>query len=276
MARLSTIGDEPARELSDGWSLAVTAPDVCGDPASAARLTEWISAPVPGTAASALRLAGGSETGGPAPPLRDKDVWYRRALPGEGRRVLRFEGLATICEAWIDNTPLFDHATMFAPRAVDVNIVPGAVLWLCFRALEPRLSVRGPRARWRPRIADNQGLRLVRTTLLGRLPSWGPVLDVVGPWRPVTLASPGALDSAKAALRPRWTPQGARLDVTLTLAARSPPILRCAGATAVMRQVAEERYQVELAAPAARPWWPHTHGDRPLYPVSLQVDGKTD
>ena len=103
----------------------------------------------------------------PAPRLRDKDVWYRVALPGEGPRILRFEGLATICEVWIDDNPILAHASMFTPREVEIIVVRGASLWLCFRALEPRLSVRGPRARWRPRMIDNQGLRLVRTD-----PAW--------------------------------------------------------------------------------------------------------
>ncbi len=271
MARLRVIGE--ADELVLDWRMVVTPADACGDPAAAAGLTDWISAPVPGTAATALRLAGAFASDEPAPRLRDKDVWYRGALPGEGRRVLRFEGLATICDAWIDEVPALTHASMFTPCEVEIYLRPGATLWLCFRALEPRLSARGPRARWRPRMIDNQGLRLVRTTLLGRMPSWGPVLDVVGPWRPVSLRSPGPLDAARARLRPAWTAQGARLGVTLNVDARAPPILSCAGASALMQPVGEGSYQVDLAAPLAQPWWPNSHGGQPLYSVSLEIDG---
>ncbi len=273
MARLRPVSDAPC-ELVDGWRLAVTPADACGDPGAAARLSDWIAALVPGTAATALKKAGANGMNEPAPRLRDKDVWYRLELPGEGPRVLRFEGLATICEAWIDDNPILAHASMFTPREVGITVVRGATLWLCFRALEPRLSVRGPRARWRPRMVDNLGLRLVRTTLLGRVPSWGPVLDVVGPWRCVSMRSPGSLDGAHARLCPTWSPDGARLGVTLTVDAETPPILECAGATAVMQQLGQGSYYVDMAAPDAQAWWPNSHGGQPLYPVFVEVDGR--
>jgi beta-mannosidase len=274
MAGLRVIGEESEALVAD-WRMVVTPADACPDPASVARLADWIAAPVPGTAATALGLAGAVGLNEPAPRLRDKDVWYRRSLPGEGPRVLRFEGLATVCEAWIDDAPILTHAAMFTPCEIAVDLRPGATLWLCFRALEPRLSSRGPRARWRPRMIDNQGLRRVRTTLLGRMPSWGPVLDVVGPWRAVSLRSPGLLDGARARLRPTWTADGARLGMTLDVAARTAPILSCAGATAPMQPVGEGRYHFDLAAPLARPWWPNSHGEQPLYPVSLEIDGRS-
>ena len=71
-----------------------------------------------------------------------------------------------------------------------------------------------------------------------------------------------------------WSPEGARLGVTLTVAAQTPPILECAGATAVMRQLGEGRFHVEMAAPQAQAWWPNSHGGQPLYPVIVEVDGR--
>jgi beta-mannosidase len=273
MARPRAIGGNVPVLLTDGWTMAVTSAGACVDPGSAARLKDWIAASVPGTALTALEAAGAFVRGDPAPRLRDKDVWFKCVLPGEGRRVLRFGGLATVCEAWVDALAIFVHASMFRPREIDVDVVPGATLWLCFRAVEPRLGARGPRARWRPRMIDSQGLRLFRTTLQGRMPSWGPVLDVVGPWRAVTLASPSALD-VKARLRPKWTADGARLDVTLEVNSQAAPELRCAGAHAIMNAVGPGRYNVDMPAPDAQPWWPRTHGMQPLYPVTVAVDGR--
>jgi beta-mannosidase len=274
MARARLIDGDAVETLADGWRLAVTPSGDCGDPASAARRVGWVAAPVPGTAATALMRAGSFEADAPVPRLAHKDVWYQRTLTSEGRRILRFEGLATVCEAWIDAIPIFTHAAMFTPFEILVDLTPGAVLWLCFRALEPRLAARGPRARWRPRMIDHQGLRLVRTTLLGRMPSWSPVLDVVGPWRPVSLAPPGPLEGAKASLRPTWTRGGARLRATLTMAVAAPPTLMCAGATEVMRPDGDGRYAVDMAVPDAQAWWPHSHGEQPLYSVVVEVDGR--
>src|SRR5690242_9200905 len=103
--------------LTDGWTLAVTTPGACANPADAAKLTDWIPAPVPGTAALALEQAGRRRRAAPD-PLHDKDVWYRVTLTGNGRRQLCFEGLATLCEAWLDDAPLFTSESMFQPQQV--------------------------------------------------------------------------------------------------------------------------------------------------------------
>jgi beta-mannosidase len=270
VARPRAIGGETVLALTEGWTLAVTPAGSCPDPAAAAGLPDWIVAPVPGTAATALTAAGVTGPDGGPPALRERDVWYRRPLPVDGCSHLRFEGLATLCEIWIDQQRVLTHEAMFTPREIEVDPPVGATLWLCFRALQPRLSSRGPRARWRPRIIDSQGLRLIRTTLLGRIPSWCPKVDIVGPWRSVSLITRGPLGAPRVSLRARWTDAGARLSVDLTLAADAPPVLSCGGAAEVMRPEGEGRFVADLAVPGAEPWWPHTHGSQPLYPVSVQ------
>jgi beta-mannosidase len=251
--------------LTEGWILAVTPAGACGSPAEAAELTDWIPARVPGTADADLRLAGRS-----AHPLHDKDVWYRLVLRESGRRCLRFEGLATLAQVWLDHVPLLTSESMFQPHEVETQVSAGATLWLCFRALEPRLQARGPRARWRPAMIEAQGLRLVRHTLLGHMPGWRPRQDIVGPWRAIHLKAADLPAPRDLRLQADWD-GAASLVVELALDAAGGEVT-CAGATARLEPAGDGRLRAALR-PDAEPWWPHTHGDQPLYAVHLRANG---
>ena len=96
---------------------------------------EWIPAPVPGTAAEALRAAGRWDDAQPT-PLHDKDVWYRARFEGTGRRTLRFEGLATVAEVWLNGTKILDSDNMFLAHQVEVELSGDNGLLIVFRALD--------------------------------------------------------------------------------------------------------------------------------------------
>ncbi len=76
----------------------------------------WYPASVPGTFAAALREAG--EWNGETPlELDDVDVWYRTRFSGAGPETLRFEGLATISDIWMNGAHLLHTDNMFRPYA---------------------------------------------------------------------------------------------------------------------------------------------------------------
>ncbi|HEV2531997.1 glycosyl hydrolase 2 galactose-binding domain-containing protein [Phenylobacterium sp.] len=257
--------------LDEGWRLALTAPGECATPAEAGALADWIPARAPGTVAQALEVAGRWRRDAPE-PLHDKDAWWRLDLAEGGRRRLCFDGLATLAEVWIDETPLLTSSSMFQPQAVEVEIAPGATLWICFRALAPRLAAKGPRARWRPFMIEAQGLRLVRTTLLGHMGGWCPPIHAVGPWRPIRLIEDGPARVAEVKLRPTWGDDGATLGLEATIHGLPDGArLDCAGASTALESLGGDRFRARLHCPAAQPWQPHTHGDQPLYPVRVRA-----
>src|SRR5689334_9740654 len=134
------IEDRPAAWLHEGWRLARASPGAYKAPHEALSAPcEWHDAKVPGTVASSLQ-ADIEE----AADYDAYDWWYRLrfAAPGGAtagaRHYLRFEGLATIAEAWLGATKILSSRNMFVARRVDVSALLHAgenELVLCFRSL---------------------------------------------------------------------------------------------------------------------------------------------
>ena len=137
--------------LTEGWQCLVATQHDITTPSELADAS-WIPAPVPGTAATALRAAGAWNGTSPL-ELDDHDVWYRVRFAGGGAEVLRFEGLATIADVWLNGEHLLRSENMFLPREVTVRTQRANTLFICFRSLTAWLEGQQGRPRWRTRIA---------------------------------------------------------------------------------------------------------------------------
>ncbi|MCQ1837865.1 glycoside hydrolase family 2 protein [Neorhizobium galegae] len=293
MSLLIPIGSKTSL-LAEGWSLALTEPGACSLPSDLPPDLEYLPAMVPGTVAAALEATGRFDRNNPE-PLIDRDVWYRCRLAGEapGPAILRFAGLATVAEVFLGETLILSSTSMFESHDVAVELTGTETLSICFRALKPHLEKAGPRARWRPRLMNRQGLRLIRTAALGFMPGWCPEVHAVGPWRPVSvmriadnrLASPPssgptghllpAGEKRELAISAELDKSGAGL-LKVSFAFDGPPRdlrLVCNGSETHFSNDGG-RYSAELRLPGIKPWWPHTHGAPALYDVALKVDGE--
>lgn len=267
------------QRLDTGWQCISTPPGACASPADLpADLAAqgWLAAPVPGTIASARRAAGQFDVTHPA-PLAFDDHWYRLTLNGIGRRRLRLHGLATLAEVWVDGVKRLDSDSMFVAHDLDIELNGSTTLALCFRSLTPALAAKRSRARWRPRLVTPPTLRNVRTTLLGHMPGWCPSVHAVGPWRPIELLSDAryAIDTIDLT---------SRVDhddgvVSLTLRFVHPQIgddchasLNCGDAVSSLQWTDAYTLSGSVRVDRAQRWWPHTHGEPTLYPLTLQLD----
>ncbi|MCA8069442.1 glycosyl hydrolase 2 galactose-binding domain-containing protein [Burkholderia vietnamiensis] len=235
----------------------------------------WIAAPVPGTVAQALAVAGRLDE---AASLDERDHWYRVELRGHGARLLRFHGLATLAQAWLDDTPILHSDSMFVTHDVRVTLAGQHTLFVCFRALAPHLRTAraARRARWRTRLAEPATLRTVRTSLLGHMPGWFPHHVPTGPWRPVDVLDPteGTVP-AHCDLHARVDGDTGWLDAELTFAAPLPDAfaarLSCGEHHTTLERAGADRLLATVAVPNVRLWWPHTHGEPVLYDIALHV-----
>ncbi len=269
--------------LRQGWEICATAADECADPATLLQASrKWISTEVPSTAAGSLRAAGAWSLDGAERRFDAEDWWYRLRfdLPAdldESGATLRLDGLATLCDIWLNNALILQSRNMFLSHAVQGKLQPGRnELYLAFRSLDSALKQKRPRPRWRAPMIENQQLRWHRTTVLGRTPGWSPPAAAVGPWRPIWIDhghSGVAIQSLHATVEGEdglldfrgHSPGGGSM--------RAPELLLLEGrdivASATVTQ-AGAILQAQLRVPRVRKWWPHTHGTPALYEVVLR------
>lgn len=271
-----TYLDADIRPLEQGWTLLLCEPGTFEGPDSINRALARLNAPVPGTVAQALNEEGLFDPAHPT-PLHGKEAWYFRPLQGEapGPAVLRFEGLATLADVYLNGALILTSESMFESHDVDITLSGEDELAICFRALTPHLEKRGPRAKWRPQMMSNQGLRLTRTTALGYMPGWCPDIHALGPYRPISLIRPGRYALHDLRIHADLEEDGTGLlDVSFAVnEAVETATLICAGHTIPLTLQAEGNYQARLALPAIAPWWPATHGTPTLHSVTVSLDG---
>ncbi len=271
MARVHRIDGVAPEPLTEGWRLIASAPNAWARPSDVSTDAKTIPARVPGTVAAALRDQGRFD---PADPeeLDDRDWWFTTAIEGRGRKTLRFEGLATIADIYVDDARVAQSTGMFDPVEVDIDLAGSARVSICCRALSPLLAQPGRRARWRTKAAAPQTLRFYRTTLLGRMNGWCPPVHAVGPWRGVSMreAAPRVVE---ADLKPRC--EGGRGVLTARFRLKGldagSATLRCGEHEASLARTGDGAFAGELVIEDVRRWSPHTHGDPRLYDVSVKV-----
>ena len=262
-------------QLDAGWSMLRTAAGSCRGP-GALPAEGWREVTLPTTVAAALDSDMSDGLG-----LDAYDWWFRRELPvwdDVDAARLRFEGLATLVEVWVDGCLILDARNMHRTYVVPLTGRSRELL-LRFAALQPELGVRRTRPRWKTALVESQNLRWFRTTLLGRVSSWVPRSDLVGPWRACRLEGVRAIDVLELQLAPSWrdgravlrlgarwsmpgggTCEHVELHVGDCLHRVDPAYVHAGGI---------EAHDIELEG--ITPWWPHTHGVPFLYECRLQL-----
>ena len=253
-----------------------TEPAAIRSPAELGALGSGVPIDIPGTVAEALTRAGLWDVERPRFALDDRDWWVRVKIALEGPVVIDFEGLATLVDVWVDGVPVLRSESMWTASSI---LLPdgGAELVMRFAALNQWLSARPtrPRPRWRTRLVDQQNLRSVRTSLLGRIPGWSPPAPVVGPWRPIRIR---LADDRHVAVRSLVAHGDGRVEFEAVVAglafgtasiridgSEHPVEIRQAGGASLVKG------RVRVSEPTR--WWPHTHGAAALSVFELVVDG---
>ena len=231
---------------------------------------------MPGTVGAALQAAGRWQPDD-AVAFDAADWWYRSVLEGEGEALLRFDGLATVAEVFLDDGRVLASDNMFLGHEVTVALSGRHDLAIVFRSLDAHLAGKQGRARWRPRLVRPPLLRFARTLLLGHVPGWGPPVHAVGPWRDVTVIAADTLRVVERTLSARFDRDGDGLldvDVRLSRPVDGWVTARCGDIDFVLVDEGDGLLRGRVEIPGVRRWWPHTHGDPALYPVAVTAGGQ--
>lgn len=271
MTEIRAMTGRHVQPLHSGWELALSPAQAWAAPDALSEAV-WLPAIVPGTAASALRALGQWSFDEPQ-PLHDKDVWYRLKISGHGPRTLRFEGLATFADVFLDGALILTASSMFEPYEAEIVLDGEHWLHIAFKSLDHVLTAtKGPRARWKTMMIAEPKLRFLRTTLIGHMPGWCPPVDVVGPYRSVLLIGKGTVRAGDIDLRSRLDNTDGVLTLALGLSGVPEgitPILHCAGVETPL--TGATCWQGTLRIPDVDLWWPHTHGKPTLHSVSVTI-----
>ena len=256
------------------WTFAQSHPGAWAAPDAIASV-DWLPAIVPGTVGAALQALG-RWSPNDAIAFDASDFWYRASLTGDGDAVLRFDGLATIAEVYLDGTLVLSSDNMFVAHELGVVLSGRHDLHIAFRSLDVHLAGKKGRARWRTRLVRPPSLRFVRTLLLGHIPGWGPPVHAVGPWRGVSLVSGASQRIVERVITARFDRDGdGLLDLAISLAhpAEGWVTARCGTIDFVLVEDGTGFLRGRVEIPDVARWWPHTHGEPALYPVSVFVGG---
>ncbi len=222
------------------------------------------------------------------PNLDSQDWWWSATLaPSDVPQWLTTDGLSVGAEVFVADVRVHHSKSAWLP--VSVPIPGGATrLDICFRSLDAQLAAlqdvdRAYRARWRTRLVSEQRLRLVRTPLLGRMSGWNLPLPIIGIHSPMQISLIRAPEVH--AMRVVVADDGsASVEATLLIdtsgsdSAGRPVVLF--GGQRHSLQFVEAFHDgrsvfrfVATVANAPR-WWPHTHGEPNVVPMSISHRGQ--
>lgn len=269
--------------LHDGWTLTADSPVPLGLP------TGGVPATVPGCVHTDLLAAGLIDD----PYLDDNETrlgwigrtdWtYRTTFDwspdGHDHADLRFDGLDTVATVLLNGTEVGRTANQHRSHRFPVRplLREGA------NALEVRFTAPYTYAEeLRDRLGDRPGAYAEPYAFIRKMAcnfgwDWGPTLVTSGIWRPVALETWSGPRIASVKLLPDLDDEGVpRLAVTLDLEHDgSAPLsgsVEVIGACAVFIASREEhRVSLTLSVPEAERWWPHSHGEQPLYDVTVML-----
>lgn len=290
--------------LSTGWQVKARNPGsfIADDFRSE---DDWLPATVPGTVHEALWNAG--RIGDPycakehpaAEWVGEREFLYRcrfdlpeplfGALPTSLAELV-CEGLDTVATVWLNGEELLRSDNMFVPASAQVTQLlrrHGNELWLRF---EPALTVgrerekeHGQRPVWN---GDNSRV-YVRKAQYQYGWDFGPTLLGAGPWKPLRLEIfSSRIEEVRATMEVTSDLSSARIPVQIAARAVNPAEPLSATLTLLGPDGTEVHkstlpldggrgtQEIDVARPAL--WWPHGHGEQPLYRLNIELRDARD
>jgi beta-mannosidase len=274
--RCRSISSDGYIPLTTGWSLCCVPPGTVREPTYWDEVSDhnWIACDKGGTVAAALRSAGRWSLDNPPLRFDAKDWWFRLRFdvpPTARPHALTFGGLAGLAEVWLNGEPLLTSNNMFISHwcATPRLSTTGNEIFIRFASLDAWLTQRRPRPRWRAPVVENQSLRWIRSTLLGRMPGWTPPAAPIGPWRSVCLIECGPVELSDLRLCSHVEDGNGIVTLAMTVHQVSASAHFELERNGIVYRAKIMDGQTTLIVPDVALWWPHTHGEPSLYQARI-------
>lgn len=214
----------------------------------------------------------------------DFDWWYTcnftiETYESNNNYQLTLERLATLSEIWLNGVKLSSTNNMFLTSSIDAskNISEHNTLTICFRSVNQFLKQRRPRPRWKTNLVNNQQLRWLRTSLLGRMPGWTPAIPALGPCGEIKLESWKNYRLQSTNVNTHMDASNGIVKANIEILGNAKSVqLKIGKHTTELRPTLDNNSPViifsgELTIKAPDLWWPCTHGEQNLYACQLII-----
>lgn len=255
------------------------------DPSQISENQNWLNAIVPGTVALSLQCLNLWDIN-QNKNFDSSDWWYRCNfnLEKKDTKYLYLNGLASLCDIWLNDKKILSTDNMFRSYKVDISdtLQDANTIYLCFRSLTKNLELKRSRPAWKTKLVNNQQLRWLRTSLLGKIPGWTPPVSAVGPWKSVNLSSGNDLDNIN--IQNNLKDNGIGQVLFSCNFIKNTKMPNKAIITINNQQfelnIISKKTSIEINGDInvtnIKAWMPHTHGKSNLYEVKLELEFSTD
>ncbi len=282
---MSSPGESAQRPICalSEWEYCELEPNIDLSEALNTPRSEWLSCKLP-TTLGALGVTGNLDKRAFAFRCR----FERPTQPHLSELI--FEGLAGLCDVQLNGQSILATKNTFRSYRANVTdlLRDRNELVLSFEPMAQILGKRHPRPRWKTRLVDDQNLRWVRTTLLGRMPGWAGGGGPVGPYRSVYLTDPAQSSLDQLSVVAKVSNEDGLLHLQGSLCGIQPttakllvtdPEGKDLGTTDIdiRRPSSDGTFSIDCVRNLGKVslWWPHTHGTPNLYSYELLLEDQS-
>lgn len=207
------------------------------------------------------------------------DWWLVCEFPdptyGSGKECLvDFPPIATFAEAWMNDQKILESESMFySNQVICRDFLKNNRLVICIRALSRHLEQKRSRPRWKTKLVKQQGLRWIRTSLLGHIPAWSPDDSVVGVLGSVNLRPNNYLKSK--CISTHIVDSKGVIELTADIISHQKllrlqlDVNECLYDLDFSQSDDLVRINNKVEVDNIEYWWPHTHGTPHCYKLTL-------
>jgi len=268
--------------LNKNWSLFRSNPNQYTEPADYdINNIHTSDAIVPGTIAMAVN-GSPPQCWSPDIDYDNYDWWYQhdfevKKTDLKQKKHLCFDGLATLCDIWLNNEKILTTDNMFRAYRVEIShlIRESNNLILVFRSVTHNLKEKRPRPRWKTKLVENQQMRWIRSTVLGHVSAWTPPIKAVGPWKNIYIETSSDFDTQNLKIVTSFKNNTAKLKLKAELLSglkidkAEIKIDNTFYTLSITQNKNSSFLECDISAVSLRPWMPHTHGDAKLYKCEI-------